>query len=138
MSGQNRKDPFHVNRDVVRDNLTVVRKLRLPRGAQIRARRMYATADSSGGVATVSMPYTGHLNLTVTAGGNDIIVNNPFVTSQTYLSISSGSPGSVSYTNPGQFTLSGLAAGNYVINVGRPTNPRVTRGGGTNNAQFSH
>ena len=38
MSSQNRKDPFHVNRDVVRDNLSVTRKIRLPKRGEIRVR----------------------------------------------------------------------------------------------------
>lgn len=123
MSNQKRKDPFHVNRDTIRDNLTVVRKLRLPKGAQIRARTMYATADVTLGNATVNMPYTGNLNLTVIGGTLNIIyINNPFyIPGTTPLYVGDASLDSIS---PGLIQISDLPAGNYVISVGVQTDAR--------------
>lgn len=109
---------FHVNRDINRDNLTVSDKIRLPTGSKIRSRQMYATADISEGDAVISMPFTGFLNVTVVGSGNDVIINNPFVTLSTPVVISSGSPGSASVTSPGQITFTGATAGDYVVSVG--------------------
>lgn len=109
---------FHVNRDNHRDNLTVTDKIRLLTGSKIRSRRMYATADISEGDAVISMPFTGDLNITVVGSGNDVIINNPFVTLSTPVVISSGSPGSVSVTSPGQITFTGATAGQYVVSAG--------------------
>ncbi len=128
MTGQARKDPFHVNRDVVRDNLAIVRKLRLVRGAQIRARQQFATVDNGSSGASVEMPYTGTLCLTVDTGGNDIIINNPFVRF-TPLPITpvvlNSAPGAstISVTSAGQITLTGggIGAGPYKIVVGTAT-----------------
>ena len=130
MPSQNRKDPFHVNRDVARDNVRVVRKVRLPRGGQIYARTQYASADNSGGTVTVDMPYTGHLFLTVT-GGSFVIINNPFVSGPgTSLPIvMSPAIRPISSLFPGQIFLpddgGGLPIGTYEIIVGRATDARI-------------
>jgi len=133
MSGQYRKDPFHLNRDTVRDNLTVVRKLRLPRGAQIRARKQYATATIVANAATVNMPYTGNINITLVGGtvGDAITINNPFITGNAsqpiVLSGSSDPTAGVTFAapTPGQvvMTLTGTAGNGDVltVSVGRQT-----------------
>ena len=129
MTGQNRKDPFHVNRDVVRDNVRVVRKLRLPRGAQIRARAQFASVNNYNPGSSVNMPYTGHLFLTVSGGGNSILINNPFVKSSAIpVEVSPSVPGGISVTGPGQITLAGAVAASgtpYEIVVGRATDARI-------------
>nr|QBK87728.1 MAG: hypothetical protein LCMAC202_00640 [Marseillevirus LCMAC202] len=125
MPHQFRKDPFHVNRDVVRDNLFVVRKLRLPRGAQIRARQQFATAENNPSEGVVPMPYTGTLCLTSLGTGN-VLINNPFVKLTTPVVLNSG-PGAavVAVTSPGQITLSGnVQPGVYKIVVGVATDAR--------------
>nr|QBK87727.1 MAG: hypothetical protein LCMAC202_00630 [Marseillevirus LCMAC202] len=130
MPHQFRKDPFHVNRDVVRDNLFVVRKLRLPRGAQIRAQQQFATAVNNSmasppPAAMVPMPYTGTLCLTV-LGTNDVIINNPFVKLTTPVVVNSPiGAGTASVTSPGQITLTGIIApAVYKIVVGVATDAR--------------
>nr|QBK87436.1 MAG: hypothetical protein LCMAC201_03460 [Marseillevirus LCMAC201] len=128
MTGQSRKDPFHVHRNQINDNLTIVRKLRLVRGAQIHANRQFATAINNTlppPTAMVDMPYTGTLWLT-TLGSEDVIINNPFVKLTTPVVLNSG-PGSatISVTSPGQITMTGtILAGVYKIVVGEPTDDR--------------
>ncbi len=125
MPGQARKDPFHVNRDVVFDNLALVRKLRLVRGAQIRARQQFATADNSSAVAHVPMPYTGTLCLT-SGGTNNIFIDNPFVTTGppiTPVVINSGPNVPTVTVASGQILLSGVIsnATPYKVVVGVAT-----------------
>nr|QBK87438.1 MAG: hypothetical protein LCMAC201_03480 [Marseillevirus LCMAC201] len=120
MTGQSRKDPFHVNRDTVNDNLAVTRKLRLVRGAQIRARQQFATAQNASAVASVPMPYTGTLLLT-SGGSNNIFINNPFVVSTTPVVINSGPNTPTVTVGSGVITLGTPATGVYNIAVGVAT-----------------
>ncbi len=131
MPGQARKDPFHLNRDTVSDNLTIVRKVRLVRGAQIRAHQQFATAVnntmlSPPPTAVVNMPYTGTLCLTV-LGTEDVVINNPFVrfTPLPITPVVLNSPtgaGTVSVTSAGQITLTGITGpAVYKIVVGTAT-----------------
>lgn len=129
----NRKDPFHINRDVVRDNVTVTHKLRLTNEAEIRARKFYATANvNDDGVAAVNMPYSGNLYLTVNDSSPAasppplIIVSNPFITGDTYtkLTVSSqpvGATAILTATSPGEAALllgGTTIGGEYVLSVG--------------------
>ena len=142
--GQPRKDPYHINRDKVSDTLTIVRKLRLPRGAQIRARRQFGTAAIGGGTsATVTMPYAGNFNLTTTGAstGDTVLINNPFIRTTAgatlaqniatnFIAISSRpatSTATITAVAPGQMTLTLTGAvfnGVYVISMGQRTDRR--------------
>ncbi len=137
MTGQRRKDPFHINRDVVRDNLTVTRKLRLPRGAQIRAQCMFALADLTGAItnAAVNMPYTGTIKITVvepTVGSppDTVTIANPFITGAATqpIVLNSGpdATATLSEPDPGQvvLNLTGGVEGVYTISVGVQTDAR--------------
>lgn len=83
---------------------------------------MYATAINNLNEVDVSMPYTGILNLNVT-GTNNIIINNPFVTASTPVSVIPDSI-TISVTNPGQITLSGVGPSTYTVFVGVPNDSR--------------
>jgi len=140
MTGQRRKDPFHVNRDVVRDNLTVTRKVRLPRGAQIRAQCMFALADLTSiptsppsiTNAAVNMPYTGTIKITVVepSGGDVVTLANPFITGAAtqpiVLNSSPDATATLSESDPGQvvLNLTGGVEGVYIISVGVQTDAR--------------
>ena len=136
MSGQNRKDPFHVNRNVNRDNLNAVRNARLPRGAQSRSRAQYSTADFTGPEAPIIfMPYTGNIIIILTGEPDDfdqLLINNPFITGlddqPIVLSKSSGST-IVTETarSPGLVVLELISPSNddvLTVSVGRQTDPR--------------
>nr|QBK87437.1 MAG: hypothetical protein LCMAC201_03470 [Marseillevirus LCMAC201] len=122
MTGQSRKDPFHVNRDKVNDNLAITRKLRLVRGAQIRARQQFATAQNASAAASVPMPYTGSLNL-LSGGTNTIFINNPFVVSTTPVVLNSGPNTPTITVGSGVITITGpiSSATPYLLAVGTAT-----------------
>ena len=144
--GQFRKDPFHINRDDVDDNHSVTRRLRLPRGAQIRVQRQFGSAVFGGGINTVTvpMPYTGNYYLTATnpVDGTILLINNPFIRTtagatlaqniaSNFIAVGSQPAGStfvISAVNPGQVTVTmgGNVNGLYVISVGRRTDRRNT------------
>ena len=146
MSGQFRKDPFHINRDSVDDNHSVTRSLRLPRGSQIRVQRQDANVLNIINTA-VPMPFTGNLFLTIsgTLGGGafTVFINNPFVRTTAgatlaqniasnfaaFSSRTANSTASITAVNPGQITLTLTNAvtnnnGLYVLSVGRRTDRR--------------
>lgn len=124
MSAQNPVDPFHVARDVTRDNINVVRRQRLVNGGRIRAQTMYATAALSGLSTTiVNMPYEGNLNITVSGAtnGDTIVVRNPFVTATTTSELSvipGGAASAASGVGQVVITLTTAATGVYVLSVG--------------------
>ena len=73
MSGQNKVDPFKVERDVVRDTVTVTTNLTV--------NTQQATAGFTGGNANVTMPFTGCITIGVT-GASDadtLTIVNPFI-----------------------------------------------------------
>ena len=117
-----REGPFRITRDVIRDNITVTRKIRLKRGAQIHAQSIYATGVGNG---TVNMPFNGKLNLTVSSGavGNTIGILNPFITSSSTVVLATkpagASASTIAITNPGiaTITLGGTVVGTYVVSV---------------------
>lgn len=136
----NRKDPFHINRDVVRDNVTVTRKLRLSNEAEIRARKFYATANvNDDGMAAINMPFAGNLYLTVndTSPASSpppmIIVSNPFITGETFTKLvvssqPSGADASFTASSPGEAVLllgGTTIGGEYVLSVGEQTTKYV-------------
>ena len=127
MPGQNPSATFHVNRDRVRDNLTVVQKLRLVRGSKVQAQKTYGSVELTGSPpeGTVSMPYAGNLYLTVTGGPGTVTINNPVISSAAYTPVMlNGQPGTgatVTATAPGQATLDTTDDGVYVVSVGTRT-----------------
>lgn len=129
MSAQNPVDPFHVTRDVTRDNINVVRRQRLVNGGRIRAQTMYATAALAGLATTiVNMPYEGNLNITVTgATANDtIVVRNPFVVGNASNAVLTSEPsGAVTTITKAagqvEIALDTAVNGTYVLSVGNQT-----------------
>ena len=130
MSGNSRRDPFSVRNERVRDNLTVVRKLRLPRNAQIRAQRTFAYVDASD-PQRISMPFVGNLHLTLdsvpgTAGS--ILIENPFIrnaNTRFVLNRQASPNASLVFVGPGLLSLENADAnGLYVISVGQRNDRR--------------
>lgn len=126
-------DPFHVSRDVTRDNMNVVRRNRVVNGGRIRAQTMYASVTAADSYSppdegVVEMPYEGNISITVTdnaspTGSGDITVRNPFVTATTVSTITSAPSGSsaTATSGVGQVVLANVIAGVYVLSVGNQT-----------------
>ena len=138
----------HQNRDVVRDNKTVVRKARIATTKSIRANQMYATVDVDGGgditSGPVNMPFNGYM--TITIAGNpyafdtgSLTIVNPYVQASTPVIISDVGTGGATREvlqaavakTPGQITITTgdpsqtLVAGqSFSISVGRRNDVR--------------
>lgn len=126
MSGQNSVDTFRINRDVTRDNVDITNRQHILNGACIVVQNMYATADfSDTSSSVVHMPFLGNMNINVVSPTNDdvIIVNNPFVNSESFVSVKG--PGS-SVTTIGtpsvgtvSFNLDTAVNGMYTISISK-------------------
>jgi hypothetical protein len=140
---------IHTNKDEIKDNSTLVRKMRIVRGAQIRNQRMWSTVATPFTPATTDMPFMGNLVITIggalaidfditTVSPATIIVRNPFVNSSTSVVISNvnanGGTATVSLlravAGQGQITIAGTSgiatsinvSGSLTISAGRQTN----------------
>lgn len=106
--------------DERKNNATIVEKIRLPKGATIRAQEMYGTAIS--GTDPVPMPFTGNLNLTITQAAADdgqVIIQNPFVSGDVSQDIVIRGDGSLPtiVRSPGEILLDVPLQGDYVLSV---------------------